>query len=205
MPALIFWALDLHESGDLQSSRMITHIALMTIAAPMLANGLRKEIRWVTEPVSRASLPAATLLQAALFLAWHSPSGPAMAGQDGDGVMHATLFFSSLWFWLAVFNQDHMHSWRAVVALLLTAKLFCLIAVLLTFAPRVLYVSDATAPHPAMTADLVDQQLAGLLMIVACPLTYVLAAILLVYRWFQSLCGPRSEAAHSTPVSENVS
>jgi putative membrane protein len=128
-----------------------------------------------------------------------------MADQGGDGVMQATLFFSSLWFWLAIFNQDGKHSWRAVAALLLTGKLFCLIAVLLTFAPRVLYVSGAMAPNLAMTVDLADQQLAGLLMITACPITYVLAAVVLINRWFQSLCDSQSDVAHSTLISENVS
>jgi len=206
LAALAFLPLYHDEIRGQQSCRMITHIALMTIAAPVLAGWLRKQARSATELASMTSLPAATALQAALFIAWHSPPGLAMAGHGGDSIiMQATLFFSALWFWLTVFNQDGRHSWRAVVALLLTAKLFCLIAVLLTFAPRVLYVSGAMAPNPAMASDLADQQLAGLLMITACPLTYVLAAIVLIYRWFQSLCDSRSDVAQSALVSENVS
>lgn len=205
LSALSFLALYRDEIHGLQSCRMVTHIVLMTIVAPVLASWLRKQVRSATELASMTSLLAATALQAVLFIAWHSPPGLAMAGQGGDGVMQATLFFSSLWFWLAVFNQDGKHSWRAVVALLLTGKLFCLIAVLLTFAPRVLYVSGAMAPDLAMTVDLADQQLAGLLMITACPITYVLAAVVLIYRWFQSLCDSQSDVAHSALFSENVS
>ena len=205
LAALTFLPLYHDEIRGLQSCRMVTHIVLMTIAAPVLAGWLRKQVHSATELAGMTSLLTATALQAVLFIAWHSPPGLAMAGQGGDGVMQATLFFSSLWFWLAVFNQDGKHSWRAVAALLLTGKLFCLIAVLLTFAPRVLYVSGAMAPNLAMTVDLADQQLAGLLMITACPITYVLAAVVLINRWFQSLCDSQSDVAHSTLISENVS
>lgn len=205
LSALAFLLLYRDEIRGLQSCRMVTHIALMTIAAPVLANLLRKQFHSAIELASITSLPAATLLQTALFFAWHSPPGLAMAGEGSNGVMQATLFFSALWFWFSVFNQGENHLWRAVVALLLTGKLFCLIAVLLTFAPRVLYVSDAMASNPAMTTDLADQQLAGLLMITACPITYVLAAIVLIYRWFQSLCESQSDLASTTLVSENVS
>jgi len=38
-----------------------------------------------------------------------------------------------------------------------------------------------------MIVELVDQQLAGLLMVTVCPITYVLAAVVLISRWFQAL------------------
>lgn len=205
LSAIAFLPLYRNEICGLQSCRMVIHIALMAIAAPVLANLLRKQTRSATEFANLTALPSATFLQIALFFAWHSPPGLALAGQGGDSVMQATLFFSSLWFWFTVFNEDDKHLWRAVAALLLTGKLFCLIAVLLTFSPRVLYVSEVMAANPAMTVDLADQQLAGLLMITACPISYVLAAIVLIYRWFQSLCDSQSEVAQSPLVSENVS
>lgn len=202
--ALSLWLLYRDDIGSLQSCRMITHIALMTVAAPVLANLFRNQICLDTKSISMTSLPTATALQIVLFFAWHSPPGLVIAGQGGDGLMQTTLFFSSLWFWLAVFNRDENHLWQTIFALLLTGKLFCLIAVLLTFAPRVLSVSSAMTSNPAMAVDLADQQLAGLLMITACPITYVLAAIVLIYRWFQSLCDSQSEVAQSLLVSENV-
>jgi putative membrane protein len=59
-----------------------------------------------------------------------------------------------------------------VLALLLTGKLTCLLAVLLVFAPRALY------PHAALA----DQQFAGLLMLAACPLSYLGAALVITLR-----------------------
>ncbi|MDD5581122.1 MAG: cytochrome c oxidase assembly protein [Methylobacter sp.] len=180
------------------SRHMITHIAMMTVAAPVLANLLRKLCHFL-KPASASNLFAAIILQTALIFAWHSPPGIGlvMEGHAEALFMQATLLLSALWFWLTIFNQTGEHLWRAVIALLLTGKLFCLIAILLVFAPRVLY--GITATH--MTIELADQQLAGLLMVTVCPITYVLAAIVLISRWFQALC----DSQRSMIAAENSS
>ena len=67
--------------------------------------------------------------------------------------------------------------WHALPALLLTGKLVCLLAALLVFAPRALY--GASHQHAALMQPLDDQQLAGLLMIAACPLSYLVAAVVI--------------------------
>ncbi|TAK59934.1 cytochrome c oxidase assembly protein [Methylobacter sp.] len=182
------------------SRHMIIHIALMTVAAPVLASLLLKLRYSSAKPASISTLFAAITLQAALLMAWHSPLGIglAMEGHAGALLMQATLLFSALWFWLIVLNQTGEHLWRAVVALLLTGKLFCLIAVLLIFAPRVLY--GMTSTNMPMTVELADQQLAGLLMVTVCPITYVLAAIVLISHWFQTLPDSQSDAV---AVAEN--
>ena len=92
--------------------------------------------------------------------------------------------------------------WHAIPALLLTGKLVCLLAVLLVFAPRALY---GTA-HAHGVSALDDQHLAGLLMIAACPLSYLVAAIMitvaLVYRDHAATrCGSRCEARVDAPRS----
>lgn len=191
------------EISGVLSRHMITHILLMTLVAPILAGTVRSRAGLAGKFTGIKSLLAATFIQAGLFFAWHSPPFFSAMAHGGEEVMHAALFLSALWFWLTIFSQADSHLWRAVLGLLLTGKLFCLLAVLLTFAPRVLYGSEAF--HPGMKTDLADQQTAGLLMVVACPITYVLAAIVLVYRWFAALCESRSEAAPSVPVSENGS
>jgi putative membrane protein len=167
------------------SRHMIIHIALMTVAAPILALKLRYSS--FQQSASVSTLVVAIILQLALLFAWHSPPGIGLAmagGHAGALLMQASLLLSALWFWLTIFNQTGEHLWRSVIALLLTGKLFCLIAVLLVFAPRVLYgIGVANIP-----IELADQQLAGLLMVTVCPFTYVLAAIVLICRWFQTLC-----------------
>lgn len=182
------------------SRHMIIHIALMTVAAPVLA-GLLLKLRYSsTKPANVATLCAVIILQAVLLMVGHSPLGIslAMEGHAGAWLMQATMLFSALWFWFTIFNQAGKHLWRAVIALLLTGKLFCLIAVLLIFAPRVLY--GMTSADMSMAVELADQQLAGLLMVTVCPITYVLAAVVLISHWFQTLSDSQSDAV---AVAEN--
>jgi putative membrane protein len=177
------------ENAGILSRHMLFHIALMTVVAPVLAAFLRSSGLFI-RLTGIKSLAAAALLQAVSFFAWHSPPGLTAIGH---GAVPPVLLISACWFWLAVFNQASAHVWRTVAALVLTGKLFCLFALLLAFAPRVLY-SGASIGYAARI-DLADQQLAGLLMITACPLTYLLAAIVLIYRWFQVLCDSQSGTA----------
>ncbi|MBL1263062.1 cytochrome c oxidase assembly protein [Methylomicrobium sp. RS1] len=199
--ALIFSVIGYNEVAGTFSHHMIAHIVLMTVMSPLLACTIGKCCMPVFRRAGLKSLPAAAALQAVLFFAWHSPPGLA-AGQTGVPVS-AMLLFSSLWFWLAIFDQAGARLWEKVAVLLLTGKLFCLYAVLLTFAPRVLY--GEAAFGSAAGIDLADQQLAGLLMITACPLTYLLAATVLIYRWFWELCESQKETAPPVMASENRS
>jgi putative membrane protein len=96
--------------------------------------------------------------------------------------MHGSLFLAALWFWSAVVNATLGGQWRAIAALLATSKLFCLLGVLLTFASHPLY--PAMMHHGGVALDpLADQQLAGLLMLVACPLSYLVAAVVVASKW----------------------
>lgn len=164
------------------SVHMVQHLVLMNVAAPLLVYGLRERI---TVPLWR-SWPFATGLQLALLWLWHTPPtlAAAMAHAGLMAAMHLSLMAAALWFWAAVLLAPPQARWRAILALLVTGKLFCLLGALLVFAPRLLF----TAPHPGHGAlSLADQQMAGLIMLTACPLTYVLAGIVISARWFLSL------------------
>jgi len=192
------------EIAGVFSRHMIVHIVLMTVAAPVLASLLLKSRYSFIKAASLSTLSAAISVQALLLFAWHSPPGIglAMDSRSGALLMQATLLLSALWFWFAVFNQTGKHLWRGVLALLLTGKLFCLLAILLIFAPRVLYsITDVNMP---MAIELADQQFAGLLMVTVCPISYVLAAVVLIVRWFQSICDMQRNIALPA-ASENSS
>jgi putative membrane protein len=158
---------------------MAQHIVLMNVLAPFLALAIHRLMpAW-----SARLLMAATGVQLGLLWFWHAPFllPQAMHSPLLQAAMQATLFAGAVWFWGAVINAAGAGAWRAIVALLVTSKLFCLLGVLLTFAPRALYSSHSHA------ASLEDQQLAGLLMLIACPATYLLAAVILAGRWLNSL------------------
>ena len=156
------------------SLHMSAHILAMNVAAPTLAALLVTRSR----SFSPAWLWAAALVQLAALWGAHLPSvHSAAAASDLLQVgMRGILLLASLAFWSAVLALPDARRWHAIAALLLSGKIVCFLAVLLVFAPRALYGNHVHAPDiPALA----DQQLAGLLMIAACPLSYLLAAIII--------------------------
>lgn len=157
----------LHEFGP-QTRHMAFHIVAMNVVAPALAALLARHgssARW---------LWVATLGQIVLLWAAHVPAvqNAAMHGLL-QAALHGALLLAALLFWLALLALPRDERWHAIPALLLTGKLVCLLAALLVFAPRALY---GTGHHGA---SIDDQQLAALLMITACPLSYLVAAVLI--------------------------
>jgi putative membrane protein len=168
------------------SGHMAAHIASMNIAAPLLALLLRgyHSARWRTWSVS--ALWLATVAQMGLLLASHVPGIHYTAQSYSAGLLglHASLLLAALAFWMCIVEATSNARWHAMFALLVCGKLACLLGALLIFAPRVLLPSPGAGhilhqgPADHATA-LADQHLAGLLMVVACPLSYVVAAVVL--------------------------
>lgn len=174
------------------SSRMLAHILLMNAVAPLLALAASRTVLSRSgSPGQRRVFPA-MLVQLAVLWAWHAP--PVLDATMQSGTLHlamqASLLLSATWFWSAVLANGEEGAWRAILALLVTSKLFCLLGVLLVFAPRTLYYA-VPAAHGHVAAQpapmLADQQLAGLLMLVACPITYIVAGIVIAGRWLTRL------------------
>jgi putative membrane protein len=152
---------------------MALHIALMNIAAPLVAVAL---IHKAPCPADRSTtLWSLCAIQVALLWMWHVPSLQrwAMESHTREVLMHGSLFLAAASFWTLLASLPAKSSWQAIFLLLLTGKLTCLLGALLIFAPRPLY-----AAH-LHSATLEDQQLAGLLMVTACPLSYVTAGVVL--------------------------
>ena len=188
---LAFIAASIMHGGTL-TWHMIIHIALMNIAAPWVAwNLLHVQRGSKGEGKLYVSLSLATAGQLVIFCFWHTPLG--MAAMTGFYIIRllamGTLFASAVWFWLSVFVSIRQGRITAIFPLLLTGKIFCLIAAILVFAPRLLYTD-----MPPLAAAMTDQQLAGLIMLTACPLTYVGASIIILARWYNALAD-RAETA----------
>jgi len=167
------------------SADMAGHILLMNLLAPVVAIWVARS----SPPLAfrLRGLTAATMMQLLLLWGWHAP--PALvAAMDRPGLhlaMQGSLLLAALWFWGAVVNATAGGPWRAIAALLATSKLFCLLGVLLTFASHPLY--PAMSHHGVAGLDpLTDQQLAGLLMLLACPLSYLVAAVIVASNWLVS-------------------
>ena len=180
------------------AAQMLTHILLMSAVAPLLALAAhrclpRRRMRFVLP----ATVLPATVLQVALLWAWHSP--PALDAAMRSGVLHTLMLLSLLaaasWFWWTIIDAGERR-WQAILSLLVTGKLFCLLGVLLVFAPRVLYGGLASGHAGALA----DQQLAGLLMLIACPATYVAAGVVVAARWLGRI-ESGSTSPHARPAA----
>lgn len=169
---------------------MAGHIIAMNVAAP--AGAWLLFSLWSRAGASHLlpRLLLATALQLLVFFLWHSP--PAMALSMHSAAIRLGMLFilsaASVWFWSVVFEAIAANRFEAIGALLVTGKLVCLVAVLMVFAPRILY--PGMSQSPMEVALIGDQQLAGLLMLSACPLTYIGASVFVVAKWLSQLSAP---------------
>jgi putative membrane protein len=180
-----------HELGPL-SRHMLIHILTMNVAAPGLAAMLVATTR--TREVAPGRLWLIAAAQVLLLWLLHTPRFHLMAAHSAATglTMHVALAGLAVTFWFAVLSLPRTQRWHAPAILLLTGKLACLLAAILIFSPRLLYSGDH-GTHAGF--DLADRHLAGLLMIVACPLSYVTAAILITVRLIHPQAGGQAALA----------
>jgi putative membrane protein len=182
-------------SGPL-GRHMAVHILLMNALAPLAA-------LLAVHSVSRSTalgggwLVLATFLQIAGLWGWHAP--PVLEATLSSTPLHLTmqlsLFATASLFWFAILFPENAGRWRPILALLITSKLYCLLGALLIFAPQSVYPNiDVSHAHQLVAGStLIDQQTAGLLMLIACPLTYVSAGIIMTAQWLRDLAGTNAE------------
>lgn len=151
------------------SVRVVNHMVLVAVLAPLLAYALGG--RRLT-----GGLTAAVGVHTVIFWFWHAPS-PYAAALSHDGlywVMQISLLASAVWFWRALLAR-----WNNLTVTAATLAGFAaqmgLLGALIAFAPDALY-----APHLMTTQvwglePLEDQQLAGLIMWVPGVLPYLVA------------------------------
>ena len=171
------------------AGHMALHIATMNVLAPLLALWICAR-GWLGRSVEHSSmLWGATLLQMALLWAWHSP--PLQFASHTSPLialgLHSALLLAAVVFWSTIIAGAR--PWQSILALLLSGKLACLVGALLVFSPRLLYapICYGQSGNADTVSALADQHLAGLIMLAACPLSYVLAAIVLTTKEIATL------------------
>lgn len=173
------------------SAHMAAHIAAMNVLAPLAAITIA-----VRAPgrIGSEAFWAVTGLQIAALWGWHLPALQHFSGHGlaGPLLMHGSLFVFAVAFWTSLLRLSGKQRWHGILGLLVTGKFSCLLAALLVFAPRPLY----TAGHD-VASSLGDQQLAGLLMITACPLSYVVAGVVMTVQLIKDLPTHTDPHAHS--------
>lgn len=167
-------------SSALFSARVLHHVLLVGIAAPMLA-GSR-----LTLPPRSPGVPLAILTSVLWF--WHLPRAydAALGNMALYWVMQASLLAAAILFWRSVLNSGQRLG-SALMAILGAYLQMALLGALLTFAPETLYAIHAIAPMAFGLSPLSDQQLGGLIMWVPAGFPFLIIGALLVRRGALSL------------------
>lgn len=165
-------------SAALFSARVLHHVLLVAVAAPLLALARPAPVR--------AGVGVPFLMATAALWLWYVPDAyDAALGHKGIyWVMQATLFASALWFWRAAFSQP---GGSGAGWVFLAYLAMALLGALLTLAPAAVYATHATAPLQWGLAPLQDQQLGGLVMWMPAGLPFAVWGTLLARRAWHSM------------------
>jgi putative membrane protein len=177
---IVAWVWPLpHIASDLFTAHMAQHLLTMNIAALLISLAIKPNHRLFLIPLS-----AVTTIQMAAFWFWHTPAVFSASHHHflWSPLMRVSLFGVALIFWTVVLNLRVNSPWPQIFALLVTAKVFCLLGAVFVFTRRPLYTNHGNPESWGITA-IEDQQLAGLVMVSACALVYVAVAITMFANW----------------------
>lgn len=165
-------------SSALFAARVIHHILLVAVAAPLLA------LSRPAQGPTAVGLPF-LLATAALWL-WHAPAAydAALGHLALYWVMQASLFASAWLFWRATFSQA---DGSGVVWVFLAYVAMGMLGALLTLAPNAVYATHAIAPLLWGLQPLSDQQLGGLVMWMPAGLVYAAWGAMLARRAWRAM------------------
>ena len=167
-------------SAALFSARVVHHLLLVALAAPLIA------LAW---PARKARAVTPPLIGATVVLwSWHLPGAydAAMANVGFYWMMQATLLGAATAFWRAVLAPGQSAG-QAGLGILGAYMQMGLLGALLTFAPDALYAIHQTAPLAWGFTPLSDQQLGGIIMWVPAGIPYAAFGALVARRGWQRM------------------
>ena len=218
----LIWPLDALGSASF-AAHMAQHMVLIALAAPLLvlANpgaplmlGLplawRRPVTAMRARISRMLRPllvpgAAFGVHGAFIWLWHAPLlyEAALRSEWVHILEHCSCFGSGLLFWSALARlgraggQDYG---AAALWSLATLVHTGMLGALLTFAPRLAYVSYVDAGHAWLT-PLEDQQLAGLIMWIPAGFCYLAVGLGFVAAWLRQAASDPPKKQFDTTVT----
>lgn len=169
-------------ASELFAAHMAMHIAVVCVAAPLIAVGLGGSRFDPVEswPVVFSPLTA-SLIELVVVWGWHAP-GPHEAARSEPLVLaveQTTFLVAGLLLWVAVLGGDRdtrrERAGVGILGLLMTSMHMTLLGVLLTLSPRVLYGHAAES-----AAELDDQRLGGLMMLIGGGTVYLIGGLMLL-------------------------
>lgn len=167
------------------SARVVHHVLLVAVAAPLLALAMPRRNALAT------LLMPLVLLHTVIFWLWHAPDAYAFAlgSTPVYWLMQLTLLGSGTLMWASIFATT---STSAIGALLFLTIQMGLLGALLVFSPQPLYAPHFTTTRAFGLSASEDQQLAGLIMWVPASLPYLVVGLL---RMLTLLRGPEEHGA----------
>ena len=175
--------------------RVLHHIALVLVMAPLLVFGLEPWLQRLPGSLS-GSLWSATAIATIVFWTWHAPApyAAALSSVLIYALMQFTLLASAMGFWIAIRRASPT---TAMGAILVTTVLMGLLGALITFAGRPLYPPHFASALSWGVSPLEDQQLAGITMWAPGSIAYLAAAMWIGWRWMDAerARGLRAESA----------
>lgn len=166
-------------ASALFSARVLHHLLLIALAAPLLA---------LAFPARGRNLTAlAALGHTVLTWIWHAP-GPyawALASDSAYWLMEASLLASALWLWRGLLDRRDGPA-APVAAAVATMAQMGLLGGLLLFAPSPLFLVHLSTTAPWGIGPLTDQQLAGIAMAVLATPAYAGAVLWQVLSLFRA-------------------
>lgn len=169
-------------SAALFSARVVHHVLLVAVAAPLLAT-----VWPLRQP--RSIVPAFLVFTAVLW-GWHVPAAYDLAlGHMGVyWLMQVSLLVSAVAFWRSVLSPVQAAG-RTLPFLLAGFMQMAFLGALLTFAPDPLYAIHQVAPLAWGLSPLADQQLGGLIMWVPAGLPFLVFGGLVARRGWHAIPG----------------
>jgi putative membrane protein len=155
-------------SMALFSARVSQHVIMALVAAPLIAVSLGRPgaLRRRLRGAGRAEGMAAPLCFAVLLWLWHLPGGydATLKSDIVYWTMHTTLFFSALWFWRVLMDEETLSAAGAFVTGLATGFQMSILGAVLALNSRALFSVHFTTTQAWGLTPLQDQQLGGMIM-----------------------------------------
>lgn len=164
---------------------MAAHMAAVAIAAPLLAYALAGTRADPARAWPRVVAPLPmSIVEMVVVWGWHLPAARAFAGSSVGLALEQAMFLGSgLLLWSACLGSRGSASaarrLSGVVALLLTTMHMTLLGALVALAPRPLFAAHG---HSSGVAAMLDQQMAGVVMLAIGAGSYLAGALLLLSR-----------------------
>ena len=189
--------IDTISDSYLDSVHMLQHVLLAFVAPPLLLLGLSPQmassvarvggLRWITEPVQ------AQVIAAAVMIAWHVPAlYDATLRNEELHILEHLMFIAAgvVLYWPMLQATSAQSRWRmsegaALVYILLATLPQDAVALVLIFSHEPFYEFYTTAPRLiAGYTALIDQTIAGAVLMVFGKVTMGIAAGVIFFRWF---------------------